>query len=104
VRTKGHVVVEVLRQALAPKAKRRLEMVVYVLCVVICAVLTWKSIELWIDAYVSGDDDPRAIEIPYTVRYAPLVIGFFLMTIEFGRYLFVDDSFYREKVDETEGV
>lgn len=104
VRTKGHVVVEVLRQALPPAAKRRLEKVVYVICVVICAVLTWKAIELWVDAWVSGDVDPRAVEIPHTIRYAPLVIGFALMTVEFGRYLFVEDSFYREKIEETEGV
>lgn len=104
VRTKGHVVVEVLRQSLSPVPKKRLEMLVYVICVLICALLTWKAVELWIGALISGDEDPRAIDIPYTVRYAPLVIGFFLMTVEFGRYLFVNDSFYREKVEEKEGV
>lgn len=104
VRTRGHVVVEVLRQALPSRAKGRLETVVYILCVLICAVLTWKACELWIDAYLSGEDDPRAIDIPHTLRYGPIVIGFFLMGTEFLRYLLVSESFYRESVIDKEGV
>lgn len=104
VRTRGHVVVEVLRQALPPRAKARLEVVVYIICVLVCVVLTWKSGELWVDAYLSAEDDPRAIDIPHTLRYGPMVIGFFLMGTEFLRYLLVPESFYRESVIEKEGV
>ena len=104
VRTKGHVVVEILRQALSGPAKRRLETVVYVICVLVCAVLTWKAGELWVDAYISGEDDPRAIDVPHTLRYGPMVLGFFLMGTEFLRYLLVTESFYRESAIDKEGV
>lgn len=104
VRTRGHVVVEALRQSLPPRSRLVLEKIVYVICILICAVLTWKAIELWVDAYVSGEDDPRAIYIPHTLRYGPMVIGFALMGTEFCRYLFGPASFYRDKVGEHEGV
>lgn len=104
VRTRGHVVVEILRQSLPPGYKRMLEKFVYVLCIVVCAVLAWASVDLTIDAYLTGEDDPRAINIPHTLRYGPMVISFVLMGTEFCRYLFGTESFYRETITDREGV
>ena len=104
VRVRGHVVVEALRLALPPRARVWLERLVYVICILVCAVLTWKACELTVEAFVTGEHDPRAIEVPYTVRYAPFVIGFFLMGCEFARYLFGRGSFYGDATAGRESV
>ncbi len=104
VRTRGHVAVEALRQALAPRWRSRMETLVYVICIVVCAVLAWKAIELTVEAYQTGEVDPRAIEVPYTLRYGPMVIGFVLMGVEFCRYLFGRESFYRDGATQRDGA
>ena len=104
VRTRGHVAVEALRQALAPRWRARMEKLVYVICIAVCAVLAWKAIELTIDSYLTGEEDPRAIDVPYTMRYGPMVVGFVLMGTEFCRYLFGRESFYRDGESGRDGA
>lgn len=104
VRTRGHVVVEVLRQSLPAKQRRVLETIVYVLCVAVCAILAWAAADLVIESYVSGEDDVRAITISRVWLYAPLFVGFVLMGCEFARFLFGRGSFYHDDVSEVEGV
>ncbi len=94
VRTRGHVLVEVLRQSLPPDPARRLEVVVYVICVTICAVLAGFAVDLWIEVYRTGEEDVRAIDIPRTILYAPLPIGFTMMGCEFLRFLLGPESLY----------
>ena len=104
VRTRGHVLVEALRQVLPERPRRVLEKIVYVVCLAVCAVLAWFAFELWLDAYISGEFDGRAIEVPHTVRYAPMVIGFVMMGCEFVRNLLGAGSLYQERIGRREGV
>lgn len=104
VRTKGHILVEILRQRLPPSAARVLEFIVYLVCIAICIVLTWNSVDLWIEAWQSGEEDARAIVIPRTYLYGPVVTGFFLMGCEFLRFLIGPDSLYHHTPDDQGSV
>ena len=104
VRTRGHVLLEVLRMRLSAAAARRMEIAVYVICIAVCAVMTWYAVELFIAAWVSGEEDHRAIEIPRTYMFAPAVIAFPLMAGEFLRYLLGYGSLYEGTAAGGEGV
>ncbi len=104
VRTRGHVVLEVLRQSLSPRAARRLEMVVYVLCIAICLVMSWFAVEQFLWAVSSGEEDFRAISIPRGWLFAPAAIAFPLMGTEFLRFLMGHGSLYDHGPDENEGM
>jgi C4-dicarboxylate transporter DctQ subunit len=94
VRTRGHVLLELMRQRLSPGGALILERGVYIVCIAICLVLSWHAVSLFSGAWISGEEDHRGIEIPLTFLYAPPALAFPLMTIEFARYLFGKDSIY----------
>ena len=104
VRTRGHILVEVVRQRLPERPARALEIVVYVICIAICAVLTGFATDLWIESYLSGEEDQRAIVIPRVYLYGPLVVGFFFMGCEFLRFLVGRDSLYARGARDEERV
>lgn len=104
VRTRGHVLLEVLRQRLPARYALVLEKLVYVFCIVICLILSWHAINLYVDAWVTGEEDHRGIDIPRTFLFAPPAIAFPLLTIEFARYLFGKDSIYEGGVVGGETV
>lgn len=104
VRTRGHVMIEVVHQQLPPRFQRRLEKLVYVICIAICAVLSVFLVDLLVKAYQSGEVDVRAIDIPHTFIYWPMLIGFILMGCEFLRFLVGKDSLYHRSTIRPEGV
>ncbi|MGE3643074.1 MAG: TRAP transporter small permease [Beijerinckiaceae bacterium] len=94
VRTRGHVLLELARQKLSPPKALLLERAVYVFCIAICAILAWHAINLYVEAWSTGEEDNRGIDIPRTWLYAPPAIAFPLMAVEFARYLFGYGSIY----------
>jgi TRAP-type C4-dicarboxylate transport system permease small subunit len=104
VRTRGHVTLEVVRRRLSVAAARRLEITVYLTCIAICGVMGWLAAELWIEAFVSGEEDHRAIEIPRTWLFAPALIAFPLMGCEFLRFLIGRGSLYAGGAMGGDGV
>ncbi len=104
VRTRGHVLLEVLRRRLKPPSARVLEVAVYCVCIAICTTMSWFAIELLAEAIRSGEEDHRAIEIPRTWLFAPAAIAFPLMTIEFVRFLTGRGSLYDEALPGADGM
>jgi len=104
VRTRGHIALQVLRQQLPPEGARRLEYMVYIFCIAICAVLSWQAIDLFLSALQSGEQDYRGIDIPKTWLYGPAAVAFPLMTCEFARYLFGPESYYSAGPATGDGV
>ena len=64
VREKGHVHIELVTAALPEGARQLLSRSVAALCVLVCAVLTWKGIELVQTTLERGDIDTRAYYFP----------------------------------------
>jgi len=104
LRNKGMIIVESLRMVLPSGVRRFGEILVYIVCVAVCAILTWYSIYQFIESWQSSAADQRAITVPLTYAYAPMAIGFVLMGIEFLRLLFSGDTIYGQSASEREVV
>jgi TRAP-type C4-dicarboxylate transport system permease small subunit len=94
VREKGHVSIELVTAAVSPRTRFWLTRVVYVLCVLTCAVIFWFSLEVTIDHYQRHVIDVRSFDMPRWLLTASIPLSFGLMTIEFGRYLLSLDSMH----------
>lgn len=88
VRRKGHVHIELVTAALPPRARRLLSRAVALGCVVVCAILTWKGIDLVQTNIARMDFDVRAYFFPRWLLTIAFPVSFGLMAIEFARFAF----------------
>ena len=95
LRIRGHVMVEALHQRLPDRIQKPLEKTVHALCFVICVIVVGYVAHLLMEAYASGEADVRAITVPHTYLYWPMLVGFILVGCEFLRYLFGRHSLLR---------
>lgn len=87
VRQKGHVHIELLTSILPPPALNILSRGVSLLCVVVCGVLAWKGLDLFLLNIERTDYDVRAFFVPKWILTIVFPISFTLMAIEFGRFV-----------------
>lgn len=87
VRQKGHVHIELLTSVLPTAALNVLSRLVALLCVLVCAVLAWKGIDLVIMNIERSDYDVRAFFVPKWILTIAFPISFTLMAIEFARFV-----------------
>jgi len=83
VRQKGHVAIEALVSALPGAVRERLAKVVYAVCCAIAMYFAWLSIELFLEAWRSGNLDVRGIDMPYWTQFLPMPFGYGLVSLEF---------------------
>jgi TRAP-type C4-dicarboxylate transport system permease small subunit len=88
VREKGHVHIELLTAALPDGPRQMLSRAVAAACVLVCAILTWKGIELVITNIERGDFDTRAYYYPRWLLTIAFPLSFGLMAFEFSRFVF----------------
>ncbi len=91
VREKGHVHIELLTAALPDGARRVVSRIVAVACVLVCVILAWKGVELFLKNIERGDFDTRAYYYPRWLLTIAFPISFGLMAIEFSRFIFGDN-------------
>ncbi|ATH77696.1 TRAP transporter small permease [Halomonas sp. C22] len=87
VRQKGHVHIELLTSLLPLPALNILSRGVSLLCVVVCAVLAWKGLDLVMLNIERSDYDVRAFFVPKWLLTIVFPISFTLMAIEFARFV-----------------
>lgn len=104
VRSKGHVFVEFLRNALPIPARAALEKLVYLTCVGLCIYLGSIALISLLDAVASGDYETRSFDMPKWGVFLPITIAFFLSALEWLRYLFGFDTLYNLDPLEVEGL
>jgi C4-dicarboxylate transporter DctQ subunit len=102
LRIRGHVMVEALHQRLPDRIQKPLEKTVHALCFVICVIVVGYVAHLLMEAYASGEADVRAITVPHTYLYWPMLVGFILVGCEFLRYLFGRHSLFRHSIMASE--
>lgn len=88
VREKGHVHIELLTAALPDGPRHMLSRTVAAACVLVCAILTWKGIELVMTNIERGDFDTRAYYYPRWLLTIAFPLSFGLMAVEFSRFVF----------------
>ncbi len=104
VRIKGHVFIDAVTQLLTPGLKGVLAKFVYLICVTACLVFSSFSFDLLIEAFASGEIDTRGEDMPLWALLLPLPFCFFLVAIEFGRFLIGLDSMYGSRTDVRDNV
>ena len=101
VRQKGHVFIEAFITILPMTARRVIEKIVYFACVVCTFAFSVISVGLLMEALESGAMDVRGVDMPMWLLYAPLPLGFFLVSMEFLRYLIGIDTMYNYDLGEV---
>lgn len=91
VREKGHVHIELVTAALPDGARRVVSRIVAIACVLVCVILAWKGVELFLKNIERGDFDTRAYYYPRWMLTIAFPISFGLMAIEFSRFIFGDN-------------
>jgi C4-dicarboxylate transporter, DctQ subunit len=94
VRQKGHVHIEMFVARLRPASRRIVHGFVCLVCMAVCAVLAWYSLDITIANAVRGEVDIRSFDSPRWILIACMPLGFGLMVIEFGRFLFGHDNLF----------
>ena len=92
VRTRGHIVVEVLHGRLDGKARRLTDLFILLVCVLVSASVCVLSVLLMLEAIRFGEIEIRSLEMPRALLFAPLAIGFGLTTTEFLRIALLGEA------------
>ncbi|MFC6636743.1 TRAP transporter small permease subunit [Sulfitobacter sp. JBTF-M27] len=91
VREKGHVHIELVTSALPDGPRKIVSRLVALGCVIVCLILTWKGIELFLTNIERGDYDTRAYYYPRWLLTITFPLSFGIMAIEFSRFIFGSD-------------
>ena len=94
VRNKGHVFIEAFTSILPIPTRRVLEKIVYLCCALASLLFAYLSASLLIEFWVNGDIDGRGIDIPMYLLFVAMPPGFFLVSVEFFRFLAGVDTMY----------
>jgi len=104
VRTKGHIVVEVVYQRLPDASQRWLDRAVITLCASVSLIIAVLAGMLMIEAVVNAEIEIRSLDAPRWVLFAPMVIGFLLMAVEFIRLLLRRESVFALQAEQREAL
>lgn len=85
VRTRGHIVVEVLHSRFQGSVRLWADRLILTVCIVTAALIAALAGVLAVEACSRGEIEIRSLAMPRTLLFAPLAIGFGLMTTEFLR-------------------
>ena len=103
-RIKGHVFIDALTQFFAPKAQRIAAKFAYLVAITGSAGFCYYSVLLFLETWETEQIDERGMELMNWWLYAPMPIAFFLLAIEFLRYLFGIDDMYGSRTDVRESM
>ncbi len=87
VRTRGHIVVEIVHGRLSGAAKRIADKLILIICIGIATAIAVLASMLAIEAWQLGEIEIRSLDMPRWLLFAPLDGGFGLMATEFLRLL-----------------
>ena len=102
VRTKRHVVIESFVALLPATTAKVVEKIVCLGCCAASLIVFVIAVQLLGDAWMSGEMDTRGIDIPLWVLYLPMPLCFFLLAIEFLRFLVGVDTMFRHESTQEE--
>ena len=87
VREKGHVHIELVTSAIPDGPRRIVSRLVALACVLVCVILAWQGLELFLKNIERGDYDTRAYYYPRWLLTITFPLSFGLMAAEFMRFV-----------------
>jgi C4-dicarboxylate transporter DctQ subunit len=92
VRTRGHIVVEVVHTRLSGAARHIVDKLILTICLAVSVTIAVLATLLMVEAMQRGEVEIRSLEMPRALLFAPLVIGFSLMATEFLRLALLGEA------------
>lgn len=92
VRTRGHIVVEILHARLHGRAKAFADRIILLLCLLVASTICILAVLLMLEALARGEIEVRSLEMPRALLFAPLAVGFGLMATEFLRMALIGEA------------
>jgi C4-dicarboxylate transporter DctQ subunit len=92
VRTRGHIVVEIMHSRLQGGARQFTDKLILIICLLVSISVCVLATLLTLEALQRGEIEIRSLNMPRAFLFAPLVIGFGLMAIEFLRLLVIGEA------------
>jgi TRAP-type C4-dicarboxylate transport system permease small subunit len=80
---KGHVNIDLLVNAAGPRARRVLDTVNVLLCLLFCALLGWSSWHFLSEALANGWKTPTVWKLPLWIPLLPLPVGLALLFLQY---------------------
>lgn len=100
-REKGHIYVEIVLNGLPPRGKRAMTAVIGLFCIAVCLTIAWYGFEVaWRD-FVQNEKDVRSMDWPRWMVVGWIPVSFFLMAVEFARFLWRRENFLAPLSDIT---
>ncbi len=104
LRRKAHVFITIFTSRMSGSPRVWVERLVYVAGISICGLLAYISFNVVISEYVRGFEDIRSFPVPGWIVTAPVPLAFFLLAVEFARFLFGSDSMWTDDRADAEGL
>jgi C4-dicarboxylate transporter, DctQ subunit len=93
VREKGHIYIEILLMALAPRVRARFTLLIGVVCIVVCAVVAWYGFAVTLNDFLQNEKDVRSMDMPRWIVVGFIPLGFGMMGLEFLRFVLRRENF-----------
>ncbi|MEC9375634.1 MAG: TRAP transporter small permease subunit [Pseudomonadota bacterium] len=87
VRSRGHIVVELLHGRLNNKIRGKTDKFILIICLIVSTLVCFLAIVLMIEALQRGEIEIRSLNISRAFLFLALAIGFGLMATEFLRLM-----------------
>ena len=104
VRTRGHVSVEVVLSTLSPAWRLRASLLVCLVASLICFFVAWRSGLAFHKAWVTGNYEVRAFDMPEWIIYLPMPIAFALAGLMFLAFLMRRDPYHTGPGEASGGL
>ena len=94
VRRKHHIYMQLITATVPAVIRPWVSRLSYLLCVITCSLICYYSGLVTVETFIRGDHEVRSFDMPRWLIFAVMPLSFFLLTIEFSRYLFGFDDMY----------
>src|SRR5258706_2650906 len=102
-REKGHIYVEILLMALAPRLRAWMTVLVGLLCIGVCLVIAWYGFDITLRDFVQNEKDVRSLDMPRWMVVGWIPLSFLMMALEFARFLWRRENFLAPLAEVTSG-
>ena len=99
VREKGHIYIEIVLMALAPRVRARFTQLIGVACIVVCAVVAWYGFTVTLNDFLQNEKDVRSMDMPRWIVVGFIPLGFGMMGLEFLRFVLRGENFLGAQIN-----
>lgn len=81
----SHISMDLVLVKLSPRTQTMLNIITSSISAILVFIVTWFSIALTLDYYRTGIVAPTVLEPPKWILMIPVIVGSFLLAVQFGR-------------------